>query len=80
VFIVHIAQPCCSNAGSLCSFAISMQASAISAADPKHDGIDLTPHLQVVARDAGRHAARMREQQAAKPVNLILNLRSSCPA
>jgi hypothetical protein len=56
-----------------------MQASAISAADPKHDGIDLTPHLQVVARDAGRHAAQI-EQQAAKPVNLILNLRSSCPA
>jgi hypothetical protein len=50
------------------------------AADPKHDGIDLTPHLQVVARDAGRHAAQMREQQAAKPVNLILNLRSSSPA
>ena len=42
---VHIAQPCCSKAGSLCLFAISMQASAISAADPKHDGIDLTPHL-----------------------------------
>ena len=44
----------------MCSFAISMQASAISAADPKHDGIDLTPHLQVVARDAGGHAAQMR--------------------
>jgi len=45
-----------------------------------HDGIDLTPHLKVVARNAGRYAAQMREQQAAKPVNLILNLRSSSPA
>jgi hypothetical protein len=66
---LRVHRPHCSALLLQCRFIVSVRDFDAGvgdfAADPKHDGIDLTPHLQVVARDAGRHAAQMREQQAA---------------